>query len=109
MYRQQTSVVHSLYMPAQPFLTPSERCWLELVSPLSYANPFLPDRIRLERAILGNEFVEGEPVWSYRVGDPHARVNIGRIMARLEPFLEELRGRLVEDASPRDRDLNLYE
>jgi transcriptional regulator with AAA-type ATPase domain len=96
-------------MPVREPLTTAQRNWLEAVSPLSYANPFLPDRIRIERAILGTEFVEGEPVWSYRIDDPHARANIGRIMARLAPFLEELRQRLIEGAPARERDLHLYE
>jgi transcriptional regulator with AAA-type ATPase domain len=96
-------------MDARQFLTTDERTWLELVSPLSYANPFLPDRIQLERAVLGSDFVEGEPVWSYRLDDPHARANIVRIMARLDPFLEEIRQRLLEGGVPHGRDLHLYE
>src|SRR5215510_5007492 len=96
-------------MSAQQFLTAGERTWLEAVSPLSYANPFLPERIRMERAVLGSEFVEGEPVWSYRPGDPHARENIRRIMSKLEPLMEELRVRLRNGAAWRDRDLHLYE
>ena len=47
--------------------TSEERMLLRAVSTLAYCNPFLPERIDAERAILGIDFVEGEPVWSMRV------------------------------------------
>jgi transcriptional regulator with AAA-type ATPase domain len=96
-------------MPSQQFMTSDQRTWMEAVSPLSYANPFLPERVQLERAVLGNEFVEGEPVWSYRLDDPNARVNIARMMARLEPLLEQLCARLRAGVAPSEHDLALYE
>src|SRR5260370_742497 len=49
------------------FLSASERAFLRAVSQLAYCNPFLPERIECERAALGAEFVEGEPVWSLPV------------------------------------------
>ena len=86
-----------------------QRTWLETVSPLSYANPFLPERIQLERSVLGSEFLEDETVWSYRLNNPNARANIGRIMARLDPLMELLRGRLREGIAAGEHDLQLYE
>jgi transcriptional regulator with AAA-type ATPase domain len=71
--------------------------FLEAVSRLAYANPFLPERVELERAALGAEFVEGEPVWSYRAEQPGPRENVWRVYRKLEPLLEELRARLPED------------
>ena len=44
-------------------LSPHEREFLRIVSKLAYCNPFLPERVALEREALGTEFVEGEPVW----------------------------------------------
>jgi transcriptional regulator with AAA-type ATPase domain len=96
-------------MPSQQFMTAEQRAWMQAVSPLSYANPFLPERVQLERAILGSEFVEGESVWSYRLDDPHARVNIVRMMARLDPLLEQLCAHLRSGVVPSDHDLALYE
>jgi len=96
-------------MASVQFLNDNERNWLEAVSPLSYANPFLPERIQMERSILGDEFVEGEPVWSYRPDNPNSRVNIGRIMARLDPVLEKLQSRLRAGATATEHDLQLYE
>jgi transcriptional regulator with AAA-type ATPase domain len=71
--------------------------FLEAVSRLAYANPFLPERVELERAALGAEFVEGEPVWSYRAEHPGPRENVWRVYRKLEPLLEGMRTRLPEN------------
>jgi transcriptional regulator with AAA-type ATPase domain len=89
--------------------SPSQRTTLAAVSRLGYCNPFLPERVELERAALGAEFVEGEPVWSYRAESPGPRENVWRLYRKLEPLLEELRGRLREDAAAREQDMALYE
>ena len=92
------------------FLSRDERAFLESVSQLGYCNPFLPERVDLERAALGDAFVEGELVWSQPVMDPERpRANVCRLMARLEPFAEQLRARLGAGADARERDLALYE
>jgi transcriptional regulator with AAA-type ATPase domain len=87
----------------------AQRNLLETVSRLAYCNPFLPDRVAAERAALGSEFVEGEPVWSYRVDQPGPRENVWRIYRRIEPVLVEMRGRLRSGIGAQERDLALYE
>jgi transcriptional regulator with AAA-type ATPase domain len=95
---------------AMAFLSSGERAFLRAVSELAYCNPFLPERTQLERAALGSAFQEGEPVWSLPVDDPEgSRVNVWRIFERLEPLVEQLRGRLSGGAKAREEDLVLYE
>jgi transcriptional regulator with AAA-type ATPase domain len=96
-------------MVAVQFLTGSSRSLLGSVSRLAYANPFLPERVECERAVLGAEFVESEPVWSYRAEHPEPRANVWRVTRRLEPLLEDLRGRLAAGARAGEHDLVLYE
>jgi transcriptional regulator with AAA-type ATPase domain len=91
------------------FTTTSQRTLLQGVSRLAYANPFLPERVELERAVLGGEFIEGEPVWSYRAEHPEPRANVWRIVARLEPLVEQLAARLRAGVAASERDLALYE
>jgi transcriptional regulator with AAA-type ATPase domain len=91
------------------FLTDALCALLESISNISYANPFLPERVSHERAVLGDEFVEGEPVWSYRLEQPGPRENVWRIYRKLEPLAEDLRNRLYRGARPREQDLVLYE
>ena len=97
-----------MYMPG--FLTATERSFLAAVSKLAYCNPFLPERIDWERAALGEEFVEGEPVWSQPVDEPERpRANVWKVVARLEKLCEALQQKLRKGAHPQSEDLLLYE
>src|SRR5712671_6867478 len=101
--------VHSMYN-SMAFLSATERRFLSAVSQLAYCNPFLPERPEFERAALGDEFVEGEPVWSQPTQDPERpRANVWRIAARLETTLEPLRTKLPAAQDAREQDLLLYE
>jgi Sigma-54 interaction domain len=92
------------------FLSPAERAFLKAVSQFAYCNPFLPEHTEFERAALGDEYVEGDPVWSQQVKDPEKpRENVWRIFKKLEPLANELRKRLVNGSNPRTEDLLLYE
>jgi transcriptional regulator with AAA-type ATPase domain len=92
------------------FLSAAERGFLSAVSQLAYCNPFLQERPEFERAALGENFVEGEPVWSQPTQDPERpRANVWRIAARLEATLEPLRTRLLSGKDVREQDLVLYE
>src|SRR6266704_2205792 len=72
-------------LASMAFLGAAERSLLRTISDLAYCNPFAPDRVTLERAALGREFVEGEPVWSVEVEDPdRPRTNVWKIIALLE-------------------------
>jgi DNA-binding NtrC family response regulator len=90
-------------------LTAAERRTLEAVSRLGYCNPFLPERVELERAALGPDFVEGEPVWSYRPNETAPRENVWRVYRKAEPLLEAVRLRLRAGGPARETDLALYE
>lgn len=91
-------------------LSSAQRPLLHAVSRLAYCNPFLPEQVELERAVLGKGFVEGEPVWSQPVEKPdEPRVNLLRVAERLEPVLEQLQARLAQGTPARDADLLLYE
>ncbi len=100
--------VQWLYIMA--FLTAKERAFVSAVSELGYSNPFLPERVSLERAALGSEFVDGEPVWSLPVDEPaRPRANAWRIIQRLDTLLEQLRDRLREGTAAHPDDLAWYE
>ena len=90
-------------------LSGPQKVTLEAVSRLGYCNPFLPERIELERAALGAEFVPGEPVWSFRMEQPGPRENVWRLYRKLEPLMEVLRERLNSGGRLSDHELALYE
>ena len=90
-------------------LSAPQRALLRSVSELAYCNPFLPERVQLERAVLGAEFHEGEPVWSQQVEDPERpRENVWRIAAKLEQVVEQARADLQESDRPLYEDAALH-
>src|SRR5690348_14721866 len=93
------------------FLSSKERGFLTAVSQLAYCNPFLPERADFERAALGRDYVEGEPVWSLPVDGPERpRANVWRIAERLESLIAQLRSRLLSTGTKSTQaELVLYE
>ena len=88
----------------------SERRFLQATASLGYSNPFLPERIAWERAALGREYLEAEPVWSVSVADPDADLpNIVKIYQKLETLIESLHGRLAAARDLQPEDLAAYE
>ena len=92
------------------FLSSPERAFLRAASNLAFCNPFLPERILHERAALGAEFAEDEPVWSFSVDEPdRRRSNVWRIATRLEELCPQLRQKLAGGTAADQQDLILYE
>ena len=60
----------TIHVRAMALLSTTDRIFFDAISQLAYCNPFLPERANFERAALGADFVEGEPVWSQPVEDP---------------------------------------
>ena len=87
----------------------AERAFAGSIVRLSYENPFLPGRIALERAALGDEFVESAPVWTVRADRDVQNPNIGRLRARVERLARTIRERLVAGSAASDADRLLYE
>ena len=84
-------------------LSSRERSFLEAVANLGYCNPFLPERMELERAALGRDFTDAGPIWSVSVSEPELeRPNIMKLHARLPGVIDAVRARLT-DASPDER------
>src|SRR5436309_14404962 len=91
-------------------LAPRDRAFLTAVSQLGYCNPFLPERIEWERAALGSDYVEGEPVWSLPVDQPERpRANVWRIGERLDPLAGQRRDQLGASTQASPERLTLYD
>jgi transcriptional regulator with AAA-type ATPase domain len=79
------------------------------VADLSYCNPFLPERITLERAALGDDFDETFAVWS-KPPDPHSeRSNLARLDERTHVLVHGVHQRLSGGAKATAAELDLYE
>jgi len=87
----------------------ADRSFFEAVSELAYCNPFSPERIRLERLALGDDFREGEPAWSLRLEDPAGPLLNGEAIAeRVRALLPGRRDRITAGRRT-SKELRLYE
>ena len=78
-------------------------------SRLPYCNPFLPERIDCERAVLGNDFVEVDTVWNLAKDWEGNRPNIGLLRNKVEQIATRARERLMAGEKPSEKELHLYE
>jgi transcriptional regulator with AAA-type ATPase domain len=88
------------------FANETERGFARAVARLLYGNPFLPERLEVERAALGPAFDPGGTLWHVRE-EPAASPNVQRIGERVAALVERL-GAPRGDArrgSPEDREL----
>src|SRR6266404_1304800 len=86
-----------------PLMNGAERAFAGSIARLSYENPFLPGRIALERAALGDEFVASAPVWTVRADREVQNPNVERLHARVETLAATLRERMVAGRSEERR------
>ena len=91
-------------------LADNERRVLEAVSQLLDCNPFSPERVRLEREIVGDRYVEAEPVWSYRAAEPQqSYANAREAAARGSEIVLSMKDRLAGGGKATAEELRLYE
>jgi len=102
--------MYVMYILCMSALGNRERRFLESAANLGYCNPFLPERMELERAALGSEFVAGEPVWSASVNEPDtARPNVVRLYQKLPLAIEAARDKLSSAADISADEATIYE
>jgi DNA-binding NtrC family response regulator len=88
----------------------SDRHFLQSVSGLAYVNPFLPERIALEEAALGREFVPSGPVWSVSVHDPDAvSPNVAAVHRKLSQRIDALQADLSVASNVQAEEFAIYE
>ena len=78
----------------------SDRRFAECLSRLAFCNPFLPERIALEREALGEEFVDRDLVWSLRDDAPIETPNVLALGRRAETAARRGRDALTKGARP---------
>ena len=83
----------------------------EAIAEIGYTNPFLPERIELEKKALGKAFVSFQPFLQYR---PDCSVsdmfpNATALRRRSELLLEKMRDKLIAHEPATERELEVYE
>lgn len=90
-------------------LSRSERAQIELLSRLTFANPFLPERVAIEKKILGRRYHPAAGgAWSLDLDQPQ-RKNIQHIQEKIFALSESIRARLASGQHGDDSDHELYD
>ncbi len=88
----------------------TERKFAQTVSDLSFANPFLHERVEFEKAALGQDFdAETRPFWSWSLCDEADRPNVITLTRRVADLAKELRKRIVDGIEVTDSEFDLYD
>ena len=82
------------------FQSDRERRVAEATARLAYCNPFLEDRLDLEREVLGDEYTPFFAVWHPREGVVDDNPNVVAIAERGETLVGTLRRRIEEGVEP---------
>ena len=83
----------------------------EAISQIGYCNPFLPERLALERAALGGDFCCADPVINL---PPNADLqtvfpNFVALRQRAEVLSEAMRKKLLSGTTPTEHELRVYQ
>jgi len=82
---------------------------VEAIGRLAYCNPFLEERIDLERRVLGKEFIPFDAVWHPREDVPDDNPNVVRIGERAAALVERIRAELAGGQAATERERGLYQ
>ena len=83
----------------------------EAIAGIGYCNPFLPERVELERRALGRRYVPTGPVIRARPGAGVGELfpNIPALHERAQDLVERVRGRLLDGVTATAAELLVYE
>ncbi len=92
-------------------LSAKDRRKAEAIAGIGYCNPFLADRVELERTALGSEFTDYRPVMHLRtgLGPEELFPNVWRLRELARSLAEKMRARLSAGKPASEEDLILYE
>ena len=92
-------------------LSPADRKFVSLLSQLAYCNPFLPERLELERQALGKAYeAEDQVAWSkQQQWDEADRPNVTKLTARADQLVDRLRAQLAAAQQVDSELLDLYQ
>jgi DNA-binding NtrC family response regulator len=97
------------FYASMPLLNRSDRLFVETVSALTNCNPFLSERIKLERTALGSDFVADKSDWNRHVESAGDHPNVTKLLERAERIARELRALLNSGENATPEELQGYE
>ncbi len=91
------------------FRSTRERETAEAIARLTYCNPFLGERVEIERRVLGDAFKPFFLVWHPRADLLDDNPNVLHIFAEAEKLVHDLRERLAAGARPDEAERKAYQ
>lgn len=90
---------------------PAEFRAAEALSGIGYCNPFLPERVALEKKVLGADYLPSPPImyWQPSTSPAEDYPNFPLLRERAIQIVNAARARLVSTADQSEHDLHLYE
>src|SRR5262249_39450187 len=104
--------IHPMYAcswrPIMGLFTSDEQAFVTAAAELTYCNPFLPQRVELEKQLLGEGYAPS--LWTYDKVDEldHEHPNLSRIDERVDQVAGKARHRLLQDFTPSAVDWDVY-
>src|SRR5260221_7204179 len=93
---------------AMTLIRSRERAMVRAIAALVDCNPFLPERIDLERRALGSAFLPATTVWHAEGDAAASNPNADRLRALVERLAEDLHTRLAAGVGASAEDLATY-
>lgn len=83
----------------------------EAIAAIGYCNPFLPERLALERTALGAEFLCADPVINLPPGADLKTIfpNFTALRERAEVLSEKMRAQIINGTTPSEREIRIYQ
>lgn len=83
----------------------------EAIGQIGYCNPFLPERLALERSALGGDFCCADPVINLPPDADFQTIfaNFLALRERAETLSETMRSKLLRGTTPTERELRIYQ
>ena len=83
----------------------------EAIGAIGYCNPFLPERLALERTALGAEFLCADPVINLPPGVDLKTIfpNFTALRERAEVLSEKMRAQIINGTTPSERETRIYQ
>lgn len=85
-----------------------DRRLAEIISKLSYCNPFLPERIELEKVALGSAFESKDAIWNVKPHDQPEHPNVTHLRKLVEDKVDPLQKRFKPEQNVSEDELKLY-
>lgn len=91
------------------FLNSDELPLARAISQLTFCNPFVPQRMEFERAVLGDDYVASDTSWNFPTTGQVERPNETRAREKVSAFVATLRRRMAGNAAPSLQEWRLYQ